>query len=85
MKPLLVWKNSKCYISVRVCVCVCACLHVRACGYQGAWACVGTYVYVALLIQHATRMRHIVTSVAPRFPLNFSTSHKRCDFQKKSY
>ena len=40
---------------------------------------------VALLIQHATRMCHIVTSfVAPLAPPYFSTlSHKRHDFRKK--
>ena len=40
---------------------------------------------VALLIQHATHMRHIVTSfVAPLAPSHFSTlSHKRHDFPKK--
>lgn len=39
---------------------------------------------VALLIQHATRMRHILTSVvAPLFPPYVSTLyHKRSDFQK---
>jgi hypothetical protein len=64
---------------------VCACLRVRACGYPGAWACACAYVHVALLIRHATRMRHIVTSlVVPRSPLYFSTlSHKRCDFREK--
>jgi hypothetical protein len=42
-------------------------------------------VLVALLIQHATHMRHIVTSfVAPLAPPCFSTlSHKRRDFRKK--
>ena len=46
---------------------------------------VGACVHVSLLIQHAKRMRHIVTSsVAPRSPLHFSTlSHKLCDFRKK--
>jgi hypothetical protein len=45
---------------------------------------VGVCVRVALLIQHATRMRHIVTSfVAPRAPSYFSTmSHKLRDFRK---
>ena len=43
------------------------------------------YEHIALLIQHATRMRHIVTScVAPLAPPYFSTlSHKRRDFLKK--
>jgi hypothetical protein len=66
-----------------ICVCVRACVHARA--RVLACACAG--VHVALLIQHATRMRHIVTSyVAPQAPLYFSTlSHKRHDFLKKSY
>jgi hypothetical protein len=52
-----------------VCMCKCAC----------------AYVHVASLFQHATRMRHIVTSlVAHQSPLSFSTlSHKRYDFRKK--
>jgi hypothetical protein len=63
-----------------VCVHVCACL--RASGYPSAWACACAYVHTALLIQHATRMRHIVTSfVVPRSLPYFSTlSHKRYDF-----
>jgi hypothetical protein len=45
---------------------VCACFRVRACGYAGAWACAWSYVHIGVLIQHATRMRHVVTSfVAP--------------------
>ena len=56
---------------------------VRACGYPGACAC--AYVDVALLIQHTTRMRHIVASfVASLAPPYFSTlSHRRCDFRVK--
>jgi hypothetical protein len=78
-ESLLRWEIKKYYLSVR------ACVSVRACGYPGAWACACAHVHVALLIQHAKRMRHIVTSfVAPRSPLYFSTlSHKRCDFLKK--
>ena len=58
----------------------CAC--VRPCGHRSAWACACIYVRIALIIQHATRMRHIVTSlVAPRSPPNFSTlSQKWCGF-----
>ena len=43
-------------------------------------------VHVALLIQHATRMRHIVTSfMDPLAPPYFSTvSRKRHDFRKKN-
>jgi hypothetical protein len=42
-------------------------------------------VCVASVIQHATRMRHIVTSfVASMAPPDFSTlSHKRQDFREK--
>ena len=56
-------------------------MYVRARAWEFACAC----VHVALLIQHATRMRHVVTpSVASLAPLYFSTlSHKRCDFRKK--
>ena len=77
MKPLLPWKSNSYFLLVRLCV--------RACGYPGAWAYICAYGHVALLIQHATRMRHIVTSfVAPQSPPYFSTvSHKRCDYRKK--
>ena len=70
-ESLLPSKSKKYYIFV----CVRACARARGC----------TCVHVALFIQHATRMRHIVTSfVAPQSPLHFSTlSHKRCDFRKK--
>jgi hypothetical protein len=55
---------------------------VRACGYPDVWTSACAYVHIALPMQHATRMSHIVMSfVAPQY---FSTlSHKRCDFQKK--
>jgi hypothetical protein len=57
---------------------------VCVCGCPGAWACACACVHVTLLIQHASRMRHIVTSfVAPQAPPHFSTlSHKRRDFRK---
>jgi len=44
-------------------------------------------VFVALVIQHAMRMRHIILqSVACPSVQNFSTlSHKRNDFRKRSY
>jgi hypothetical protein len=47
--------------------------------------CACACVHAALLIQHATRMRHIATTfVAPLVPQYFSTlSHKRHDFRKK--
>jgi hypothetical protein len=66
-----------------VCVCVHACLGacVRGCGCvrERAWAyacaCAG------LLIQHETRMRHIVCVLSPP---HFSTlSHKRHDLRKE--
>ena len=52
---------------------------------MATWACACAYVHIAVLIQHATRMRHIVTPfVDSRSPLCFSTlSHKRCDFRTK--
>ena len=55
----------------------------RACVYVGTRA-LGR-VHIALLLQHATRMRHIVTPfIAPRSALYFSTlSHKRCDFRNQ--
>ena len=54
---------------------LCVCLRTPVC------------VHVPVLIQHATRMRHIVTLfVAPQVPQYFSTlSHKRHDFWEKSY
>jgi hypothetical protein len=56
-------------------LCVCVCVS----------ACVYAHVHIALLIQHATRMRHILTSsVAPLAPPHFSTlSHKWHDLKKK--
>jgi hypothetical protein len=55
-------------------VCTYACVRV---GYLGS-------VHVALLIQHATRMRYVVTFVAPLGPPCFSTlSHKRVNFREK--
>ena len=64
-------------------LCVRACMHKRVCVHVGIRA----RGRVSLLIQHATRMRHIVTSfVAPLPPPNISTlSHKGCDFWKKCY
>jgi hypothetical protein len=59
-ESLLLWKSSKYYIFV--------CVHVHKCG------CPGTWVHVALLIQYAMCMRHIVTSfVAPLAPPHFLT------------
>jgi hypothetical protein len=59
---------------VRACACVC-----------GGEACAGTWARVALLIQHAKRMRHIVLPfVASLASPNFSSlSHKRHDFREK--
>ena len=54
-----------------ICVCVCVC---------GGRA----FAPVALLIQHATRMRHAVLSFAASLALpHFSTSHKGHDLPKK--
>ena len=51
----------------------------------GAWACACACVHVTLLIQHAIRIRHIVTSLVPPLaPPYFSTlCHKWHDFRKK--
>jgi hypothetical protein len=38
-------------------------------------------VHVALLVQHATRMRHIVMLLVAL--LGSTISHKRCDFREK--
>jgi hypothetical protein len=62
------------------------CCHEKTNMGVAYWSvCACAYVHVALLIQHATPLPHIVTSfVAPRSPLHFSAlSHKRCDFRKK--
>ena len=67
-----------------VCVCVCAralgraSACVRGCVRERAWAC--ACACAGLLIQHETRMRHIVCVLSPPY---FSTlSHKRHDFRK---
>ena len=77
-ESLLTWKSDKYYIFV--------CVRARpAYLCPGRWACVCACVHVALLIQHATRMRHIVTSfVAPlALPCSSTLSHKRHDFRKR--
>jgi hypothetical protein len=55
---------------------------VRAC--PGAWSCACARAHVAVLIQRATRMRHVVLSfVATLATQQFATlSYKRRDFQK---
>jgi hypothetical protein len=73
---LLPWKSSECYLLV------CVCMRARACIHVGTWA--RGRVHIALLIQNATLMRHVMTSfVAPRSPNVSTLSHKRCDFLKK--
>jgi hypothetical protein len=64
-------------------ICVCARACVNACPGESACAC--ACVHVPLLIQHATRKRHIVMSfVAPLTPPYFSTfCHKRHNFRGK--
>jgi hypothetical protein len=68
---LLPWKNNKCYKFV--------------CVGGGVPGPVGVCMraHVALLTQHVTRVRHVVTSfVAPLAPPHFSTlSHKRYGFR----
>jgi hypothetical protein len=84
-EPIVAVNSNKYYILVCVCMLTQAC--VRACGYTNAWACACAYVHIALLIQHATRRRHIVTSfVAPPSPKH--SSHYLINgaiFGKKSY
>jgi hypothetical protein len=60
----------------------CCCEKAISITYWSVCAC--AYVHRALKIQHATLMRHIMTSfVAPGSLPHFSTlSHKRCDFRK---
>jgi hypothetical protein len=53
LELLLPWKSNKYYVFVWVC------LHM--CGCRSAWVCACVCIHVALLIQHATRMHHIVT------------------------
>ena len=73
-ESLLPWKSNKYYILM------CACVLARL----GEWACACACVRVALLMQHATRMRRVVTSfvafVSTRF---FGSISKRYDFRKK--
>ena len=72
--------NGKTINITYLCECDGARARVYVCPRARACAC----VHVALLIQRATRVRHIVTSfVAPLSPPYFSTlSHKRHDFRK---
>ena len=83
-KSLLAWKSNKYYTFISVCVCVCA--RACACGCPGAaWACACACVHVVLFIQHATHMRHIVTSFVAHLVLQYFSTlcHKRHDFRKK--
>jgi hypothetical protein len=76
-ESLLQWKsNSVLHIDLYVYACIRTCV-----------ACACACVHVALLIQHETRMRHIVTSFVARLALPyFSTlSHKRRDYGEKNY
>jgi hypothetical protein len=68
---------------LHICVCVCVC----ACVSPGAWACACACVHVALFIQHATFMRHIVMSFVPpplAAPYFFTLFHKQHNFRKKN-
>jgi hypothetical protein len=70
-------ESNKYYIFV----CVCACVLPGACAY----ACV--CVHIAFLLQHVTRMRHVVTSFVALWspPLFATLSIQRHDFRKKCY
>ena len=67
----------------------CALARVGVCVRVGAWARVRMHARarVALLIQHATRMRHIVSSfvVFLESPNFLTLSHKRHNFREESY
>jgi hypothetical protein len=80
-ESLLQWKSSKYYTFV---FCLRTRVRMRACARSRERVHARIYVHVALLIQHATRMRHIVTSlVAPVAPPCFSTlCHKINGFRK---
>ena len=76
-----VWISSSVgllWTCVRVCVCVCV--------WIGAWVGGRVHSRVALLIQHTTLMRHIVSSSAASLALpHFSAlSRKRHDFRGKT-
>jgi hypothetical protein len=77
-KPAL---PRKVYYYIFLCMCACVCAYI--CVWLGARAC--ACVRVGLIIQHATRMHHVVLSfVASLAPLKISTlSHKWRDFQEK--
>ena len=64
---------------------MCVRVSAYACVCPDAWEYACACLHVALLIHHATRMRHIVTSyVATLAPPYFSIlSHKRHNFRKK--
>jgi hypothetical protein len=65
------------FMCVRAHAYVCACVPV-----QEAWACAFAYARVALLIQHAKHMSHIVTSfVASGYTILSTFSRKRHDFR----
>jgi hypothetical protein len=54
---------------------------VRACVHLGSRT--RGRMHVALLIQHATPIRHIVTSFVAIVSTFFGISHKRCNFRTK--
>jgi hypothetical protein len=80
---LFTYKSSRSYLNHLV-LHICVSVRARACS-RVAWACACACVHVALLIQHANCMLHVVTSaVALLAPPYFQTlSHKRHGFRKR--
>jgi hypothetical protein len=74
-------------VCVRVCavaaVWACVCVRPCVCVWLGGW--VSACTRLALLIQHATHIRHIVICSLSGSTTFFILSHKQHDFRGKSY